>query len=487
MDLDLLRSQAVRADAAREGLLAACRRNAAVFAQYALRNEAGGSIRLAPHHIEWHHLIDTCKNVVLMGHVESGKTLQLAARVVWELGTDPTMRVCILSNTHKQAVKISRLIAGYIDQPGRTHNVFPDLRPGTIWNDASLYIRRPPHIKDPSVQATGVAGNITGARLDLVVVDDILDPENTSNEEQRQKTWDWYYKVIDSRLSDRARVVVIGNPFHRHDALHRWAKLPGWEFRKYPVIDPVTGQPNWPEVWPLERIQRKAAELNAASPTEFARQMLCEARDDATSRFKIEWIQRAKERGRGKVLPRRVGDLPAGVRTYTGVDLAVQQHDRADLTVLFTIAAWPDGTREVLCCESGRWAGPEIIVKVVEHHQRYQSVVVMENVAAQEYLLQFARRMTAVPIKAFTTGRGRASLDFQTEGLAAEMASGKWVVPCSRDLVAVPEVQSWLDEILEYDPNQHTGDRLAASLFARHGAFLAGQTVQFGRLDVMSR
>jgi hypothetical protein len=97
---------------------------------------------------------------------------------------------------------------------------------------------------------------------------------------------------------------------------------------------------------------------------------------------------------------------------------------------------------------------------------------------AQDYILQFLRAKSAAPVRSFTTGRGQASLDFQAEILANELAAGKWIIPCRGGLH--PEVEAWIKDILYFDPKAHTGDRLAASLFARFGAASAGGPVLTG-------
>ena len=145
--------------------------------------------------------------------------------------------------------------------------------------------------------------------------------------------------------------------------------------------------------------------------------MSAENASDSTAKFKREWIEKCLRIGEGKQI-NNVGlkIVPRGYSVYTGVDLAVQRHDAADLTVLFTIAVDPMGTRHVLSCESGRWAGPEIVERIIDVHHRYQSIVVVENNAAQDFILQFTRHRSAVPLKAFTTGRQKAHPEFGIEG-----------------------------------------------------------------------
>lgn len=444
------------------------RKNPAAFAGVVLRDERTRAlVKLAPIHVVWHDLATKHNRLVIWAHVESGKSTQIAiARTLWEIGRDPSLRTLILSNTHGQAVKIVRTIGQYATQSEEVKRVFKKLRPRqTGWkpDSGSLTFERPTFSKDPTIQATGVHGNVLGSRLDLVIVDDILDFENTLRPAGRDGLWDWFQATIMGRLTANARVVVIGTAHHPDDLMHRFAKHPGWKAVRYPALDDA-GEPRWPERWPKHRIEEARG---AMAPVEFARQLMCVARDDTTSKFKREWIEVALKRGQGKRLAHALSDLPDGLKTYTGVDLAVQQHAAADLTSLFTIAVHPDGSREVLCIESGRWSGPDIVRRIFETHMRFRSIVIVENNGAQDFVLQFASSQYALPIKAFTTGRNKAHPEFGVEGIAAEMEQGKWIIP-NEGGKTHPEVQAWIDEMLFYDPRSHTGDRLMACVAPGH-------------------
>jgi hypothetical protein len=225
------------------------------------------------------------------------------------------------------------------------------------------------------VQATGVHGSIVGARIDLLILDDLLDYENARTPHGRDDLWDWVHSTLFGRLTADARVISVGNAYHRDDFLHRIATNPLWHTVKFPVISDE-GVPSWPERWPLERISKKRDELG---PLEFARQMLCQARDDAEARFKREWIDLALQRGNGRSMQHAVAVVPQGCAIYTGVDLAVQQHSGADLTAFVTICVHPNGEREILNVESGRLAGPEIVQRIQQLHHRYQGIFFVEN------------------------------------------------------------------------------------------------------------
>jgi hypothetical protein len=460
------------------------RRDINSFCEYVLQDESTGhGIMQSWPHKRWHELADRHDRLLIWAHVEAAKTSQAAvARTIWELGRNPELRFAICSNTAGQAQKILRIISAYIQKSEKLHKVFPDLKPALPWTASAITVKRSTVAKDPSIQALGVHGNVLGARLDRLILDDVLDYENTLTPAQREGLVNWYDATFLGRLTHRARVLCIGTAWHPEDLLHvlakRWsAHDPGAAVR-FPVIDddPASltyGQSHWPERWPLERVARRRAE---SSPLEFARQMLCIARDDDAARFKREYIERALKLGEGRrMMPLGLPQLLPGYKTYTGVDLAVSQKASADLTALFTILVHPSGsvlpagTREVVDLESGRWSGPDIVNRIREAHRRYNSVVYVESNAAQQFIVQFTRNDAAhIPIRSFTTGTNK-NAEFGVESLATEMYGGKWAIPNDGGRTS-PEVGKWIDEMLHYDPKAHVGDRLMACWFAREAA-----------------
>ena len=467
-------------------MLAAARSNGAAFNAYVLKDEqTGDPVRMAPMHRLWHRLADMYPRLNLIAHIESAKTQSLSVgRVLYELGRKPNTRVVIVSNTVTQAQKIVKAIASYIENSDELKEVFPHLKKNAAgpWTLSQLTVERKGHPKDPSIQATGVHGSIVGARIDMLILDDVLDYENARTPGLRDDLWNWVHSSLFGRLTLNSKVISVGNAYHRDDLLHRLEKNPIWHTVRFPVLSDA-GLPSWPERWPLERISQKRDELG---PMEFARQLLCKARDDADSRFKREWVDTCLMRGNGRGLQHAVAAPPPGCSIYTGVDLAVQQHSSADLTAFTTIMVHPNGDRELINIESGRYTGPVIIQKIQELYHRYQGMFFVENNAAQDFVLQFLRASSAIPVRPFTTGRNKVHPEFGMEGVAAEMAAGKWIIP-NRDGKMHAEVDALVNEMLYYDPKSHTGDRLMSLWMAREAARQGNIRAEVGYMPTLRR
>ena len=467
------------------------RADSSVFASHILRDEeTGDSIRIAPHQFRWHCSLALTKKLILWAHPESGKTQQLAISYpLWRLGKNPRERWAILSATEKGSKKIVQSMRQHITQNPRLADIFPHLKQGKdSWTDTAFTIDRPYGIKDPSVQCTSPdVSNLQGARLDGLIIDDVLTENNTRTPYQRKKLSTWIRSSAFSRLADGAPVIFLANAWHPEDMAHELEK-DGWATIRNPVMD-ENGKSLWPERWPDHRIE---SQRKIYGPLEFERQMMCRPRDESTARFRREWVEACLDRGEGYRLYRSLDDavasdadfrhlatalklgapLPDGFLTVTGVDLGVSRKKSADLSVFFTILVWPSGDRQVIDIQAGRWTGEEICRRALDTHRRYQSQLFVENNGAQDFILQWMRaNNVGLPIHAFRTGRNKLNPQFGVESLGTELSAEQWVIPCDMDTRQKhPEIQAWIQEMLYYDPTAHTGDRLMASWIAREGA-----------------
>ena len=440
--------------------------------------ETGERITQEPIHVEFQGLAGTNKRLILMAHPESGKSTQIGIlRVLWLLGNNPNLRVAIISKTGPNAAKSSRAIKSYIEKSPELAEVFPELVPGDKWSDDFFTVRRGVHSRDPSVQALGLSGTIIGSRVDLMIFDDALDLENTSTANERKKTLRRIRAGFLDRMSKDGSALFLTNAWHPEDAAHIFKKE-GWPCLKVPVLDD-DGAPTWEAKWPLWRINEAREDMG---PLEFARAHLCKARDEGESPFDEDAItaavELAHELGIDLVYTLQGFDLPPGAHVFHGIDLAVSKTKTSHLTAIVTVLLWPDQSRQILWVEAGRWSSREIRDRVLDTDKRYAGTFIVENNAAQRWIIDIIQNQDDLAFEdrrlpelvPFTTGKNKAHAVFGVEGLAVEIAAGKWAFPDSGAAKAVKEVEELKGEMLYYVRGAHTGDRLMALWFAREGA-----------------
>jgi hypothetical protein len=289
---------------------------------------------------------------------------------------------------------------------------------------------------------------------------------------------DWFDAVAFARQTPgrRFRVWVIGTPWHYEDLLHVLMDRPAYASQVWSaVLNPDDPQDEWATLWGGVYTPEHARFLwGNSTPHAFARKQLCRVRDDAHGRFQKDWIDLCLRLGAGRSLL----DLPPAaywngpiLPCFTGVDLGVGQREEHDLSVLFTIALMPDKKRLVVDIQSGRWTGPEIVQRIIRTSRRYRSIVVVENNAAQDFILQFAEEQDDLPIEPFHTGRNKHDEDFGIETIGVELRAGRWVLPASPAGEAIdPEIKLLIRGMMNYTPTDHTADHLVAMWIARERA-----------------
>jgi len=473
----------------REAQKVLARKSPLYFCPYVLKVEGTNTpIKLSGYHRQWHKMFMENDRIVIWSHPEGGKTWNLIGYCLWRMGLNHNIRIAWASNTYGQAERPVKAIMQSLEQNVELKEVFPDLRPSTRRGDAfgvhALTIEREEVSKDPTLATCGAHGSILGARVDLLIIDDAIDFENTRDQTQRDKFAEWVSTTLFSRLTDNAQVIVVGNAWHKDDLLHRMAQNSRFASGKFPLVT-ADGSSGWPEIWSPKRIELKKAELQ--NPLLFSRLYLCEVRDDASSRFQRAWLDAALQRGKGRKFSEGLQTLPAGYKVYTGVDLGVKQHTGSDSTVLFTICIHPDGSREVLSIDVGKWQAPEIVQRLYDNHHRYHAIIYVEDNAAQDFIRQWLTGTTAVPVRPFNTGKNKLSPEFGVESLATEFYAGKWVIPELGSPQQLRERDAWLNEMYYYDPRSHTGDRLMACWIAREGARQGHIRVETSKRDWFSR
>jgi hypothetical protein len=489
------------------------RRDPAEFFEMVIRHETSKqSLRVAAHQRVLFSFAQTHLHSVVRLPIDHGKTFSMAALGLWLTGNDVTQRGAIISHSVEQSKKILRMFKDYLEDEAlgfALRVVFPHLRRSTRvgdpWTQDQVSVERPAAIRDATVRAIGIGAKISGSRLSWVLTDDLVDDTNALSPGERNELEENFTRRILSRMdSGTSRVVVTNTPWDREDLTFyleremgfatltmdidgyiRWTNADGNWVRHAldnylrPSVTRCSGKHDWyrlrahdpdpDEVVPLwpERRSRESIEVLRRTwlPHEFARLCMCEPFADDQMRCQREWIERCKARGAGTTLVSRYdGERPV----FTGVDMAIGKKKKNDLTVLFTIAIEEDQSRRVLNIESGRWTGPEIVDRILATADAYGSTIAVESNAAQDFIRQFAieKRKDLRIIAHSTQGANKSNQEFGVEGVFAELQNGGWIIPCSEDGRCDPEVQSWIDECLYYQPQAHSGDRLMSGWIA---------------------
>lgn len=206
---------------------------------FVMREEHGERKRITtlPHQRVMIDFLTRHDRANLRAFVGSSKTFVLIFLVLRLLAEDPTARGAIISATQDQAKKplrfLMQLIANEDGAFPELGLVYPRLRPtrrkSEPWTQTELVVDRPPGIRDASLVAVGMdTGSLPGSRLSFVVLDDILNEENTRTPEARKKVMSFLLSTVFTREDIRnTRVWNATQPWHPEDVTYVFQKT-GW-------------------------------------------------------------------------------------------------------------------------------------------------------------------------------------------------------------------------------------------------------------------
>lgn len=200
----------------------------------------------------------------------------------------------------------------YNTQFARTFN----LRKGKKWQDTEAQIiQRLPGPDGKPIDTTiwimgmGITGSVRGInqddwRPDLIVVDDVIDEENSATPDGRRKLKDLLYGAVEGSLapaseSPDAKMVMLQTPLNKEDASTLALKDQEWKSAVFgcwtdeTMDSPLNQQVSrWEERWPSETFRQKKRDAIARNELSvFLRERECRITSPETSSFKAGWLK----------------------------------------------------------------------------------------------------------------------------------------------------------------------------------------------------
>jgi predicted phage terminase large subunit-like protein len=326
---------------------------------------------------------------------DHGKSVQVCARVLWELGHNPALRIKIVCATEGIAAERGRFLRDAIASDERVRRVFPRLRPGQPWGETRFSINRPASAIGPSVTALGVGAGLTGTRADLLICDDIVDVKSLTSAAERQRVRAFFHDNLMNLLEPDGRCWCLFTPWHAQD-LNAELKRSG-AFRLLRRAVGPNLEPVWPERWPREKLAERRAEIGAAS---FARGYRLVPLTEDIAPIKSEWVRYWGE-GDTSVAefvriqtPRASRPLNSHESSYESesgvavpriilaIDPAVSEKASADATAIVVLARVAN---EIRCLQAiaRRVNAPELVqfIDTVDRHWHPEAILFESNAA----------------------------------------------------------------------------------------------------------
>jgi predicted phage terminase large subunit-like protein len=352
---------------------------------------------------------------------DHGKSMQVCARVLWELGHNPALRVKIVCATEGIAEERGRFLRQAIAGNSRIRAVFPDLRPGEPWGETRFSVERPAAVIGPSVTTLGVGAGLTGTRADLLVCDDIVDVRSLTSAAERARVKAFFRDNLMNLLEPDGRCWCLYTPWHPND-LNAELKH-GGAFALFRRAVTRDCRPVWPERWSRPRLEDRCKEIGAAS---FARAYRLLPLNEEVMTIRPQWV-------------RFWGGEEPAARTVLAVDPAVSTKPSADASAVVVLALGPDNRVRCLEAVARRDSTPDLVLRMDDVDRRWNpDTILFESNAAfrgiKDLLVRLARigpkvqainqtRNKAARVGAFSVLVQNGS--FQLKGSAAGVDPGQ--------------------------------------------------------------
>jgi len=192
---------------------------------------------------------------------------------VYRIAMDPNIKITIVSKTQERAKEYLYSIKQRLSHErwAKMQAVYGSVggwkEDADTWKADRIYLSRDSTEKDPTVQALGVGGQITGARSNLIILDDVV---TTSNAHEWEKQLLWLQRDVITRLGDSGKLLIVGTRIASND-LYREIRNPDhWTGGKTPftymsmpaVLEYNDDPEKWTTLWPKSNIPWEGSEDN---------------------------------------------------------------------------------------------------------------------------------------------------------------------------------------------------------------------------------
>lgn len=174
--------------------------------------------------ISWWTRQDAKDNQLLLLPRAHQKSVMVAYRVAWNIVNNPSLTVLYVSATADLAEIQLGLIKQIFESPVH-QKLWPDLidvdeGKRTRWTQSEIIVDHPVRkieaVRDPTIKTAGLTKTITGFHADIVVLDDVVEPQNAYTNDGRLQV-SRLYSQLASIENPGAKEWVVGTRYHPKD------------------------------------------------------------------------------------------------------------------------------------------------------------------------------------------------------------------------------------------------------------------------------
>ena len=412
-----------------------------VYASYQGRYDMQPYHRLIIEHLEAVERGDILRLMLFMPP-QRGKSELVSVRFpAWVHGKHPDWKVMGFSHTASLAEDFSRQVREQLDD--KEDWPFPEvgLRRGqkTVkeWGLEGFAGR---HF------AAGVCGGGTGKGADLALIDDpFKDDREATSPHYRNRVYQWYGKVVRTRMAKQGRIVLVHTRWHDDDLAGRlqndgksadgeqWTVLNIPEMAMEDEVD-VLGRAPGEVLWPDRYPDSETRSIRLTMPHVWWPTYQQRPKAIAGGMFKREWFTARYDPTVLPVFSLVVQTIDSAFSEEVSADLSVIATWGATASRLYLLDVWRD-----------RVEYPDLIRAVKDQYAKWRHLapwVYIENKASGQSAIQTLRRETIIPVRKFEPGS------------ASKISRAQDATPfCAAERVLLPEGPAWVPDWIE----EHVG------------------------------
>jgi len=232
----------------------------------------------------------TDRRLLLMAFRGAGKSTLVGLFCAWRLYREPDTRILVLAADHALATRMVAMVRRILARHPLCGALLPE-NGQREWAADRFTVARDAVLRDASMLASGITGNITGARAELIICDDVEVAGNCDTQAKREELRERLTEA-EFVLTPGGAMLFVGTP-HTAESLYAEGEklLEGYRRLVIPLLD-AEGNSAWPERFSAPAVAKLR---DRVGPLAFRRQMLLEPVAEDAARLDPALIARYAE------------------------------------------------------------------------------------------------------------------------------------------------------------------------------------------------
>lgn len=260
---------------------------------------------------------------------------------------NPNIRILIVNATEENAVRFTRSVERYMGKGSLLEKIYGRFESG-IWNQNEFIIGQRTEILDaPTLMAAGLQKTLTSQHYDVIIADDLVEPDNSRTKEQREKVHDFYLSLFDL-LEPNGKLVVIGTRYHQDDLYARILEENATH-QNWSVFVRSCYNPDGSILFPERFTQAQLDDIKTKSFYHFSTQYLNNPIDPENADFKSDQVKYYDP------------TTPNPSSLYLTIDPAISLSRDADYSAFVVAGMFADRRIRVVDCSHRRLVPSELV------------------------------------------------------------------------------------------------------------------------------